>query len=108
MRDPNVIAWVLLIAKGVCEACEKPAPFFAADGDPFLEVHHVRPLGEGGPDVPDNAIAICPNCHRQLHFGKDRESLRAATIAKIERLRDFPKKEGNHTTEVASQDSSVA
>jgi hypothetical protein len=90
VRDPNVIAWVLLAADGVCEACDSVAPFTRPNGDPFLEVHHVRPLAEGGPDTVDNAVAICPNCHRELHHGADREVLRKKVIAKIKRLSDYP------------------
>ena len=90
VRNPEVVAWVLLAARGACELCDEPAPFAGSDGEPFLEVHHVRPLGEGGPDQTDNAVAVCPSCHRQLHYGSDRLPLRGALIAKIERLRDYP------------------
>lgn len=29
--------------------------------------HHVWPLGEGGPDVEENLITVCPNGHREIH-----------------------------------------
>ena len=90
VRDPKVVAWVLFLAAGHCEACDEPAPFVDADGVPFLEVHHVRPLGEGGPDQTDNAVAACPNCHRRLHFGRDRDAVRQAVLAKVQRLTDYP------------------
>jgi len=35
-----------------------------------LEVHHKVPLAEGGDDTVENAIALCPNCHRHAHYGK--------------------------------------
>lgn len=89
-RDPNVIAWVQDVAQGRCEACYEPAPFMRENGIPFLEVHHVRPLGEGGPDTVDNAVAACPNCHRRMHFGSDREKFRLGVITKVERLKDYP------------------
>ena len=60
-RDPDVIAWVLEAAGGTREGCSQPAPFQRSGGEPFLEVHHVRPLGEGGPDKTDNAVGLCPN-----------------------------------------------
>ena len=81
VRDPNVIAWVCDEADGRCDACEEAAPFNRADGSPYLEVHHVRPLSEGGPDTPDNAMAGCPNCHRRLHHAEDRDSFRKTIIA---------------------------
>ena len=27
VRDPEVVAWILNFAKGICECCKKPAPF---------------------------------------------------------------------------------
>lgn len=90
VRDPEVIAWVLKEAAGNCENCGSPAPFNRVNGDPFLEVHHVRPLGEGGPDTTENAAACCPNCHRQLHFDELKDSLRLTLIASVKRLKDFP------------------
>lgn len=92
VRDPNVIVWVLEAANGRCEVCEQPAPFAREDGGPYLEVHHVRPLAEGGPDTVDNAVASCPNCHRRLHYAEDRLSVRAAIIQRVERLRDHPER----------------
>ena len=69
-RNADVIAEVLSRANGRCEHCGKEAPFKRAkDGTPYLEVHHKVMLSQGGEDTVENAIATCPNCHRQLHFG---------------------------------------
>jgi hypothetical protein len=69
-RNPDVIAEVLIRANGICERCKKEAPFKrASDGTPYLEVHHKIRLADGGEDTVENAIAVCPNCHRELHFG---------------------------------------
>ena len=92
IRDPEVIAWVLEEAAGNCENCGYPAPFKRISGEGFLEVHHVRPLGEGGPDIVENAVACCPNCHRQLHHDPAKNSIRRKLIASINRLKDFPVK----------------
>jgi hypothetical protein len=86
LRDPAVKAWVIQEARGTCEACRRPGPFATGDGEVFLEVHHVTPLAEGGPDTPDNAVAICPNCHRALHLATDRLERRRALIAAVSRL----------------------
>ncbi|WP_278739575.1 HNH endonuclease [Paenibacillus macerans] len=67
--NPDVIAEVLVRANGICERCKTPAPFKRANGTPYLEVHHKTRLADGGEDTVDNAIAVCPNCHRELHFG---------------------------------------
>ncbi len=70
-RNADVVAEVLVRANGYCEKCGKEAPFKRAkDGTPYLEVHHKIMLSEGGEDTVENAIATCPNCHRELHFGE--------------------------------------
>jgi 5-methylcytosine-specific restriction endonuclease McrA len=68
-RDPRVVAAARRRADGRCESCGCTAPFLDDEGQPFLEVHHVVPLAEGGPDTLANAVALCPNCHRFLHYG---------------------------------------
>ncbi|MGL4624778.1 MAG: HNH endonuclease [Culicoidibacterales bacterium] len=67
-RNPHVRAYTLKQAAGRCQLCEQPAPFRLADGTPFLEVHHVIPLEAGGPDTIANCVALCPNCHREVHY----------------------------------------
>jgi hypothetical protein len=72
-RDPKVVAWVLQNANGICQGCKKTAPFMRSkDGMPYLEVHHVKQLKDGGSDRIDNAVALCPNCHRKAHYGKEK------------------------------------
>ncbi|MGL5384222.1 MAG: HNH endonuclease [Culicoidibacterales bacterium] len=67
-RNPYVKAAILARAKGRCELCEQPAPFRLPDGTPYLEVHHVIPLEAQGPDTIANCVALCPNCHREVHY----------------------------------------
>jgi 5-methylcytosine-specific restriction enzyme A len=70
IRNPDVVAEVLHRANGTCERCKNPAPFLRKkDKSPYLEVHHTIQLADGGEDTTENAVALCPNCHRQLHFG---------------------------------------
>ena len=70
-RDPHVVAWVRRQAGGICERCRRRAPFADRFGEPFLEIHHLRWLSNGGSDTVENAVAVCPNCHRRLHIGRD-------------------------------------
>ena len=69
-RNPYVHAATLRRADGRCEECGRPAPFKrVSDGRPYLEVHHRVFLAEGGEDCLDNTMALCPNCHRETHYG---------------------------------------
>lgn len=70
-RNADVIAEVLHRARGTCKCCGQKAPFKRSpDGEPYLEVHHIVPLAADGEDTVENAVALCPNCHRNEHHGK--------------------------------------
>jgi hypothetical protein len=32
-----------------------------------IDIHHLVPIAESGPDTPDNLLALCPNCHSLHH-----------------------------------------
>jgi 5-methylcytosine-specific restriction protein A len=85
-RDPKVVTWILAEAAGICECCSKPAPFTREDGSPFLEVHHILRLADGGEDTVNNAVALCPNCHRELHYGTEKSELAARIRRSVLRL----------------------
>jgi 5-methylcytosine-specific restriction protein A len=70
-RNPSVRQFVLIRANGKCQLCNAET-FLTDDEVVFLEVHHLVSLSNGGPDTVENAVAICPNCHRELHFGVHR------------------------------------
>jgi 5-methylcytosine-specific restriction protein A len=77
-RDSNIRAYVKIRAHGVCDLCQKPAPFTDESGAPYLEAHHIKWLSKGGEDNPRNMVALCPNCHRKMHvldLEKDRMQL---------------------------------
>lgn len=68
-RNPDVVAEVRWRAHGICEGCRRAAPFLRrSDGSPYLEVHHRVHLANGGEDTVENAVALCPNCHRAAHY----------------------------------------
>ncbi len=76
-RNPDIVVLALRNAKGRCEICGSLAPFLrASDGTPYLEVHHRVPLSDGGEDSLENVVAICPNCHREIHHGCESEKHR--------------------------------
>ncbi|QUO46543.1 MULTISPECIES: HNH endonuclease [Halorubrum] len=86
VRSEIVKKFARRVADGVCMGCENPAPFEDIDGEPYLEVHHLHNRGDGGPDDPENVIAICPNCHRRVHYGRDGKSFNRGLINKAEEL----------------------
>lgn len=86
-RDQRVREWVLAQANGVCEGCGQPALFIGIDGRPYLEVHHVRQLAAGGSDTVTNAVALCPNCHREAHFSIELAQVTSRLYGRVPRLR---------------------
>ena len=68
-RSRAICDYVLKRAAGNCESCEKPAPFMKTNGSPYLEPHHINRLSDGGLDHPRYIGAICPACHREIHYG---------------------------------------
>lgn len=71
VRGCIVARYVLNRAGGICEACDRPAPFCRVDGTPFLETHHTRRVADDGPDNIRHVAGVCPNCHREAHLGAD-------------------------------------
>ena len=92
-RNQAVKDYALLRAEGVCEACSNKAPFINKRGYPFLEVHHMFRIADGGPDDPEGVAAICPNCHRRIHNGKDGDSINKELIYSIAK-KEFEYEEG--------------
>lgn len=71
VRSRAVKDYVLMRASGICESCQKPAPFQRVNGTPYLEPHHTTRVSDGGADHPQFVGAICPACHREIHYGQD-------------------------------------
>lgn len=84
-RDPKVRAHVLKRSKGRCEYCGEEG-FQMANGEQFVEAHHIISLAEQGPDTLENVIALCPNHHREAHYGVNAEELEAAFQKKLKTL----------------------
>jgi 5-methylcytosine-specific restriction endonuclease McrA len=83
-RSPAIRKYAIERADGNCELCGAVAPFVKDDGEPFLEVHHVEELSEGGSDHPALVAAVCPNCHREIHYGKHGEDLNERLQKRLE------------------------
>lgn len=83
-RSEIVKRYALREADGVCQGCSEEAPFTGEDGEPFLEVHHLYRRSDGGADDPDNVVALCPNCHRRVHYGEDGDEFNQQLIEEKE------------------------
>lgn len=47
---------------------------------PYTEAHHLVPLSKYeyfkySLDVEENVVSLCSNCHNQIHYGKDADTL---------------------------------
>ena len=51
-------------------------------GEPFLEVHHIKPQKDGGPDTLENAAPLCHGCHARYGGNPDFRK-------QIKEMRDF-------------------
>lgn len=73
---------VLRRAGGNCELCGVDG-FLLPSGALFLETHHVIPLCEDGPDNEQNVVALCPNDHREAHYGERADELRSVLLERL-------------------------
>ena len=85
-RSSAIREYVKNRADGICEGCGDSAPFTSRTGEPYLQAHHVEELSEGGADSPSSVIALCPNCHYQVHHGESGEEYNEQLTEKIEEL----------------------
>ena len=84
-RDPRVREAALQRANGRCEFCGQLG-FMKPDGTRYLESHHVIALANDGEDRLTNVIALCPNDHREAHFGERRDYIESRMILKLATL----------------------
>jgi hypothetical protein len=75
VRNPYVSTLAKRLAQGICDLCQQSAPFLMVDAEPYLESHHVVWLSHGGVDLIQNVVALCPNCHRKMHYLENAEDL---------------------------------
>ncbi|MBP3810226.1 MAG: HNH endonuclease [Clostridiales bacterium] len=74
-QDPYIAELAKREANGICQLCGNEAPFVTVDGKPYLESHHIVWLSGGGADTIENTVAVCPNCHRKLHYLNSEEDV---------------------------------
>lgn len=84
IRDPEVRRYIIKTAEGRCEYCRKEG-FLMKNDRRYLEVHHVISLADLGKDTVANVIALCPEHHREAHYGANAESLEKSFMACIKK-----------------------
>ena len=83
LRDPKVRRDVERRAEGKCEYCGKQG-FERLDGTHYVETHHIIALADEGADRVTNVIAVCPEHHREAHYGARSKQLEEQMKAKVE------------------------
>lgn len=87
-RSDLIKTYALSRARGKCEGYSNDAPFLKRNGQPYLEIHHLIELGNGGSDSPKNVIALCPNCHARVSHGLDGAKFNEDLKSRILRLEE--------------------
>lgn len=88
LRSAAIRAYVLKRAEGQCEGCQEDAPFLTTKKRPYLEPHHIRRLADGGPDHPQWVIALCPTCHRRVHYAQDGDEYNEELKRRVRTIED--------------------
>ena len=81
--DSSLAKRMLAYTQGICELCGHSAPFRTKYGIPYLEIHLIKEISDGGMPIPENTVALCPNCHARIHILRDpKDTEKLLTIAK--------------------------
>lgn len=86
VRDVGMVREIKELHGHTCQVCGLRLELSV--GKFYSEGHHLKPLGSkhNGPDVADNILCVCPNCHVKLDFNAvkiDAMKLRPATGHKV-------------------------
>lgn len=95
-KNAKVSKKALLSAKYTCAGNHKHITFKTAKGQPYMEGHHLIPCTYANTkhywdskgvniDCPENIVCLCPTCHRQIHYGSNKE--KRILIEKLYRLK---------------------
>lgn len=75
-RDPVIARQAIIDSRHICAYSGEPTPFISRrTGKPYLEAHHLIPLGLEPilgfkVDIPENIFALNPLWHRAIHHAK--------------------------------------
>lgn len=75
IRSRKALEFALNKANNICEKNNRCVSFIKkSNGKNYVEGHHLIPLEYQSEyiinlDIPENILALCSNCHNQLHYG---------------------------------------
>ncbi|MGB6078481.1 MAG: DUF3578 domain-containing protein [Xanthobacteraceae bacterium] len=76
MRDPKMAAIAIKASGYKCEIDDTHSTFISRRTKlPYVEAHHLLPMQyqqefKFSLDVPENIVALCPDCHRKFHHAR--------------------------------------
>lgn len=76
-REKSIAQFALRMADYKCEVDNEHPSFISKSRSlPYTEPHHLIPLAyaecfDVSLDVPENIVALCSNCHNQIHYGSE-------------------------------------
>lgn len=62
--DPAIRKAVMSRDNNTCQCCKRGGPDYVD----ILDLHHIQEVYLGGKDTVENGIAVCLNCHKQIHL----------------------------------------
>lgn len=80
-RDRKIAMNALSHAKYMCECNNDHESFIRKnDGVRYTEAHHLIPMAYQGDfeysiDIEENIVSLCSNCHNEIHYGANAETL---------------------------------
>lgn len=70
VRNPKIALLIKKQQEYICEVCGRE-PFRQKTGTLYAEADHIKPLGLGGLDTPENMRCLCAQCHAVITHGSD-------------------------------------
>jgi predicted restriction endonuclease len=69
VRDTAITRELKRTYDNQCQICGQKLQL--TESEFYAEAHHLQPLGgeHNGPDIQENLICVCPNCHVLLDYG---------------------------------------
>jgi hypothetical protein len=66
LRDTLVARFIKQLYGHRCQICGTAIRL--PSGEIYAEAHHIKPLEDSGPDLPQNVLCLCPNHHVALDY----------------------------------------